>query len=100
MAASLEEDALGSVQRDVPRALEALCALLQAAEDAQAAGLAGSVPALVDGASCGPAVMRSLIDEGLRAGIQLVCATFGERMRAFRVPVRTARKLQGFMDYL
>lgn len=48
---SLEEDALASVQRNVPRALDALCALLQAAKDAQAAGVVGGVPALVDGAS-------------------------------------------------
>ncbi|KZV98008.1 hypothetical protein EXIGLDRAFT_332618 [Exidia glandulosa HHB12029] len=85
VAASLEEDALGTVQRDIPRTLEALCTLLQAAEDSQAAGLGGGVPRLVD---------------GLRAGIQLICGTFGDRMRAFRLPVRTARKLQGFMDYL
>ncbi|EJD40961.1 hypothetical protein AURDEDRAFT_186764 [Auricularia subglabra TFB-10046 SS5] len=84
VAASLEEDALGTVQRDVPRVLEALCALLDAAEDAQAAG--------------GRPV--AVLADALRSGIQLVCATFGDRMRAFRVPVRTASKLQGFVDYL
>lgn len=32
---SLEEDSLGTVQRDIPRVLEALCSYLTAAEDAR-----------------------------------------------------------------
>ena len=39
IAASLDEDALGTAQRDIPRALEALCSLLDAVEDAERAGL-------------------------------------------------------------
>ncbi|KZV98010.1 hypothetical protein EXIGLDRAFT_763880 [Exidia glandulosa HHB12029] len=88
VAAGLDEDALGTVQRDIPRTLEALCTLLQAAEDSQAAGLGGA----------GRTAARRRI--ACRYSTHMWDVRRPPRMRAFRLPVRTARKLQGFMDYL
>lgn len=35
----------------------------------------------------------------LKEGIARVVRTFGEKLGAFKFPPRTARKLQGFVDY-
>lgn len=36
---------------------------------------------------------------GLKEGVARIVRTFGDKLLAFKFPPRTAKKLQGFLDY-
>jgi nucleoporin NDC1 len=36
---------------------------------------------------------------GLKEGVARIVRTFGDKLLAFKFPPRTARKLQGFLEY-
>ncbi|KAJ7220832.1 nucleoporin protein Ndc1-Nup-domain-containing protein [Mycena pura] len=103
--ASLAEDRFGSVQRDIPRVLEALLEFLGAVEAAQAevrldAGGNGQA-ATPEGAADldeARAVLGDLSD-ALKEGVARIVRTFGDKLRAFRFPPRTAARLQEYVDY-
>ncbi|KAJ6564437.1 nucleoporin protein Ndc1-Nup-domain-containing protein [Mycena capillaripes] len=102
--ASLTEDRFGVVQRDIPRVLEALTAFLGAVEDAQGA-LRGDRDKederdmeqekdLADARA-----VLGEVGDALKDGIARIARTFGDKLRAFRFPPRTAARLQGFLEY-
>ncbi|KIJ56383.1 hypothetical protein M422DRAFT_774158 [Sphaerobolus stellatus SS14] len=108
VAASLKEDTIGIVQRDIPRILEALLSFLGEAETYQAElekrippeddPAAKKVEALQDAARAIAVVVP--VVQSLREGIGLIAKTFGDRLGVYRFPPPTAKRLQTFMDYL
>jgi len=110
--ASLTEDRFGVVQRDIPRILEALLSFLSAVEEYQDEIKAKYSVPVGDGADAGMEA-RVLIEievvkagetlgdiaGALKDGIARIVRTFGDKLLAFKFPPRTARKLQGFIDY-
>ncbi|KAI0309822.1 nucleoporin protein Ndc1-Nup [Amylostereum chailletii] len=114
VCASLTEDRYGIVQRDIPRILEAMLSFMTALEDYQAELLKQAPPTTDDpSASQAERVVNvrlreeltragdviSLVGDALKLGIIRIVQTFRDRLAAFRFPPRTARKLQGFVDY-
>ncbi|EKM52969.1 uncharacterized protein PHACADRAFT_124416 [Phanerochaete carnosa HHB-10118-sp] len=116
VCASLTEDRYGVVQRDIPRILEALLSFLGAVEDYQSeiitkypvpspeemgqlnAKEAAEMQELaLDLARAGDAL--SEMTDPLKDSIVRIVRTFGDKLSAFKFPPRTARKLQGFVDY-
>ncbi|KZP26794.1 hypothetical protein FIBSPDRAFT_918061 [Athelia psychrophila] len=114
--ASLTEDRYGVVQRDIPRILEAFLSFLSAIEAYQMeikaahvppskeelAGLSGleletRLRAGVEVAKAGEAL--GFVSDALKDGVAMIVRTFGDKLLAFKFPPRTARKLQGFIDY-
>ncbi|KAJ7646827.1 nucleoporin protein Ndc1-Nup-domain-containing protein [Roridomyces roridus] len=114
--ASLAEDRFGVVQRDIPRVIEALLEFLGAVEEAQE-GLRpkGTDSGSKEGELLTPeqaqkeaaeaadliearAVLGDVAD-ALKEGVARIVRTFGDKLRAFRFPPRTAARLQGFVDY-
>ncbi|KAI0300488.1 nucleoporin protein Ndc1-Nup [Multifurca ochricompacta] len=95
VCASLTEDRYGTVQRDIPRILEALLTFLDALEDAQrevaVSDDAEEASRAID-IYCRPA-------DAMKEAIVRIVQTFGSRLTAFRFPPRVAQKLQGFADY-
>lgn len=133
---SLTEDRYGTVQRDIPRILEALLSFLDAVEDAQVeihtkhpkpsnedlakmnmkelgesarvqheVGKAGEILGHVSGGEFRFALFIELEADwlmvclALKDGVARIVRTFGDKLLAFKFPPRTARKLQGFIDY-
>lgn len=125
MCASLAEDRYGTVQRDIPRILEALLAFLidldayqneltAAAPNATEPGSERKreelskandvVIGLAEGTTdFSPLNVREFyideFDEAIRNGVVRVAQTFGDKLNAFKLSPRAARKLQGFADY-
>ncbi|KAJ6598073.1 hypothetical protein DFH09DRAFT_1271912 [Mycena vulgaris] len=113
ICASLAEDRLGAVQRDIPRVLEALLAFLGAVEGAQGALRAVGTDAKQGKEGRGDtekeeeerdlAEARAVlgdVGDALKDGVARIVRTFGDKLRAFRFPPRTAARLQEFVDYL
>ncbi|KAI0339225.1 hypothetical protein BDW22DRAFT_1400438 [Trametopsis cervina] len=116
VCASLTEDSFGVVQRDVPRIIEALLSFLTAIEEYRAELTARYPPPTPEEAGALSAkeaaakheqmmsVFRasdvlSEVEDPLKEGIVRIVRTFGDKLSAFRFPPRTAKKLQGFVDY-
>ncbi|KAJ7131384.1 nucleoporin protein Ndc1-Nup-domain-containing protein [Mycena epipterygia] len=100
-AASLAEDRFGVVQHDIPRILEALLAFLGEVEEAQA-GLRPEADKAAPEEAADLEEARAVLGEvgdALKEGIARIVRTFGDKLRAFRFPPRTAARLQGFVDY-
>jgi len=99
IAASLKEDTYGTVQRDIPRILEALLSFMTAVEEL---GLEiqreGSSKGTLDYRTAGDTIVTPL-QESLGRGLRKVVETFGDKLTAFKFPVKTAKKLQGYLDY-
>jgi hypothetical protein len=113
--ASLNEDAYGTLQQDIPRVLEVLTKELIALEEYDGELIAG-----VDGGSkdleevrdaqtliLGPlangerAPIYSLILNNpleITQGLREIISTFGDRLNVFRLPLPVARKLQLIAD--
>ncbi|KAI0691477.1 nucleoporin protein Ndc1-Nup [Cytidiella melzeri] len=116
VCASLSEDPYGVVQRDIPRILEALLSFLSAIEDYRAE-LASRYPQLspeeenaltLREMSARQEVMISMsrasdvlseVEDSLKEGVVRIVRKFGDKLSAFKFPPRTAKKLQGFVDY-
>ncbi|VDB92406.1 unnamed protein product [Peniophora sp. CBMAI 1063] len=96
VCASLTEDKYGVVQRDIPKILESMLSFLQALEDYQLELNASSAPD--EERERAGDVLAVLVD-ALKMGVVRIVKTFGGKLGAFKFPTRTARKLQGFMDY-
>jgi nucleoporin NDC1 len=43
--------------------------------------------------------LRLIFGIGLKEGVARIVRTFGDKLLAFKFPPRTARKLQGFLEY-
>ncbi|KAH6887245.1 nucleoporin protein Ndc1-Nup, partial [Coprinopsis sp. MPI-PUGE-AT-0042] len=127
VCASLAEDRYGTVQRDIPKIIEALLSFLTAVEDYRAEIVSNYSPPPLpqpevdeDGQEQPPrkltrkeletrrAIEAELekatdvlgyVGDGLKDGIARIVGTFGDRLTAFRFPARTAYKLQEFMDF-
>ncbi|KZT06677.1 uncharacterized protein LAESUDRAFT_759175 [Laetiporus sulphureus 93-53] len=116
ICASLTEDKYGVVQRDIPRMLEALVSFLVVAEEYQAdISRKYNVPSEEDMkklpkkecaekerlafevANAGEVLTE--VSNVLKDGIMQVVRTFGDKLAAFKFPLRTAKKLQTFVDY-
>lgn len=121
-AASLTEDLYGTVQRDIPRILEALLAFLQAVEDYRAEVRGMYIEQEQDPAPDGGSASEigekereererlreeverakevlGYVEDGLKESVARIVRTFGDKLLAFKFPPRTARKLQGFLEY-
>ncbi|KLO15190.1 hypothetical protein SCHPADRAFT_849874 [Schizopora paradoxa] len=116
IAHSFEEDTFGVVQRDIPRALEALLSFLSALEEYQRQ-LGSLLPVWTaeeeEGKTLEERTKRELLrieveragdwldglTTALRTGIVLIVHTFGPRLTAFKFPPKIAAKLQCFVDY-
>lgn len=115
--ASLTEDLFGVVQRDIPKIIEAILSFLTAIEEYQTEinalytppssddikqlskqELAERLRLGVEVAMAGEVL--SEVGDALKDGIMTIARTFGEKLTAFKFPPRTARKLQGFVDYV
>ncbi|KAJ7488930.1 hypothetical protein FB451DRAFT_1361983 [Mycena latifolia] len=108
--ASLAEDRLGVVQRDIPRVVEALVEFLGAVEAAVGAlrpannNNGGEKEEREDkireeqDLEEARAVLGD-VGDALKEGLARIARTFGDKLRAFRFPPRTAARLQGFVDY-
>jgi len=112
---SLTEDALGTVQRDIPKVLESLCGCLSVVEDAReelgkkvGLDVRGSGGAEVTSADEGMddekkvEVLRGLTEiEPLRAALESavgsITSTFGQRLNVFSFTPKTERRLMPFM---
>ncbi|EMD32361.1 hypothetical protein CERSUDRAFT_118729 [Gelatoporia subvermispora B] len=116
VCASLAEDQYGVVQRDIPKILEALLSFLQAVEDYQAeVNAMYTPPSQEEFANLSPKeiVQKDILamevarasetlseaSDALKDGVVHIVRTFGDKLTAFKFPPRTARKLQGFVDY-
>ncbi|KAH9915454.1 nucleoporin protein Ndc1-Nup [Epithele typhae] len=114
--ASLAEDRYGVVQRDIPRIVEALLAFLGALEEYRAelgakharpdAEALKDLPArevaerevlAMEAARASEVV--GVVEDAIKEGVVQIVRTFGEKLAAFKFPPRTAKKLQGFVDY-
>ncbi|KAI5119552.1 hypothetical protein M0805_008538 [Coniferiporia weirii] len=113
---SLSEDALGHVQRDIPRVLEVMVLYLSAIEEYQQE-LSASLSATVrtDESKLTPAETRryvalktevalaeewiDVLKTALISGIALIVNTFGDRLTSFKFPHKVASRLQSFVDY-
>ncbi|KAF8572669.1 hypothetical protein K439DRAFT_1643451 [Ramaria rubella] len=106
IAASLKEDTLGTVQRDIPRVLEAFLSFLSAAEEyhAELESKISQQNANVDFAiarDVAHAIEVVLpVVHALQEGVGLIAKTFGDRLSVYKFPAATARRLQSFMDCL
>lgn len=122
--ASLEEDAYGVLQKDIPKILEALTSYLIMLEkytrELQASAAAGDVEhkvqveqgltsvvePLVGGGFERPGVDEQLLKKKdlffpeLNSAIKAVLATFGERLNVFRMPTHVAARLQLIAEYM
>ncbi|KAF8498289.1 nucleoporin protein Ndc1-Nup [Gautieria morchelliformis] len=113
VTASLKDDTLGSVQRDIPRTLEALLSFLFEAEAFQAE-LESKLPPAV-GQDAGASRLEDIeatrdvaraievvlpVLHALRGGVSLITKTFGDHLSVFKFPPVTAKRLQSFMDGL
>ncbi|KIY65317.1 hypothetical protein CYLTODRAFT_400625 [Cylindrobasidium torrendii FP15055 ss-10] len=98
VAASLTDDQLGVVQRDIPKILEAMCAFLDEIETYQR-DLPSATNEEEEEERKKAVVMLVEQADGFREGIARVVKTFGTKLSAFKFPPRVARKLQGFLDY-
>jgi len=106
VAASLKEDTLGAVQRDIPRILETLLRFLDAAESYKAEleknmpvdeeNILKDIIAFKDTVRAVGVVMPVI--QSLRDGVILIAKTFGDRLRAYTFPPPTAKRLQAFID--
>ncbi|KAK7442719.1 hypothetical protein VKT23_015965 [Stygiomarasmius scandens] len=110
VCASLTEDRYGVVQRDTPKILEALLSFLSAVEEYQV-----EINALAQPTSDGQlltskelekreeiekaSMVLGFVADGMKEGVTDLVRTFGDKLLAFKFPPRTARKLQGFLDY-
>ncbi|KAF8871139.1 nucleoporin protein Ndc1-Nup [Gymnopilus junonius] len=114
VCASLTEDTYGTVQRDIPRILEAFVSFLLAVEEYQI-----EISALVKPLPAGTTLTKKereerhaleveawkahevlgFMGDGLKEGITRIVRTFGDKLLAFKFPPRIAGKLQVFMDY-
>ncbi|EJD08511.1 uncharacterized protein FOMMEDRAFT_151374 [Fomitiporia mediterranea MF3/22] len=111
VAHSLKEDTLGSVQRDIPRILEAMVLFHTAIENYRVE-LSSAVSALETSNALRETELTILKEETdlatewvedlsseLRTGISLILKTFGDRLAKFRFPPTIATRLQSFADY-
>ncbi|KAL4251139.1 NDC1 family protein [Abortiporus biennis] len=114
---SLTEDKYGVVQRDIPRIVEALLSYLQAIEDYQNELHAKnpvptttdelqklSASELADLSSVAIEIAKASdvlgeVSDALKDGVVKIVQTFGDKLTAFKFPLRTSKKLQGFVDY-
>ncbi|KAL4079901.1 nucleoporin protein Ndc1-Nup [Scleroderma yunnanense] len=119
VCASLTEDRYGTVQRDIPRILEALVSFLVAVEEYKEEvrgmymALAGGNANAVAGAGMQEEVFTQeqerthaevakateiidIVEDALKTGISDIVRTFGDKLSAFRVPQKTAKRLQLF----
>ncbi|KAF7324567.1 hypothetical protein MKEN_00498000 [Mycena kentingensis (nom. inval.)] len=101
--ASLKVDRFGVAQRDIPRILEALLAFLGAVESAQAELRAKAEDAATpleekEDLDRARLVLGNLGD-ALKDGVTRIVGTFGDKLRAFKFPPRTAATLQEFVNY-
>ncbi|GJJ13019.1 hypothetical protein Clacol_007268 [Clathrus columnatus] len=110
VSASLTEDNVGVVQRDISRILEAFIKILEVAESYQAE-LEKMIPSEDDPSfkTRDKESMRDLAQaielvvsliQTLRSGVGLICTTFSDRLEVYKFPPNTAQKLQVFMDCL
>ncbi|KAI0083890.1 nucleoporin protein Ndc1-Nup [Irpex rosettiformis] len=116
VCASLTEDSYGVVQRDIPRILEALLSFLTAIEDYRVELISRYPPLSPEQEnaltprelSARHELMVSLsrtsdilseVEDPLKEGVVRIVRTFGDKLSAFKFPPRTAKKLQGFVDY-
>ncbi|PIL27114.1 hypothetical protein GSI_10255 [Ganoderma sinense ZZ0214-1] len=114
--ASLKEDAYGVVQRDIPKIIEALLSFLTALEDYQAElnakyalpppDVLATLPAkdVAEKETLAMEAARAsevcgVVTDAIKEGIVQVVRTFGDKLAAFKFPLRVAKKLQGFVDY-
>lgn len=113
---SLTEDRYGVVQRDIPKILEAMLSFLSAIEDYQIElnALQPPPPEEEEGVSEKERIQHEhlrielakasevvgYLSAGLKDGIARVVRTFGSTLNAFKFAPRTAKKLQGFVDYI
>ncbi|KAI8973117.1 nucleoporin protein Ndc1-Nup [Trametes punicea] len=114
--ASLTEDRYGVVQRDIPKIIEALLSFLNALEDYQAElnasytlpppdklqelspkEVAEKETLAMEATRAGEVL--SVVSDAVKDGIVQIVRTFGDKLSAFKFPPRTAKKLQGFVDY-
>ena len=119
--ASLEEDAYGVLQKDIPKILEALTSYLimleKYTQELQASAAAGTVEKKVqveEGLTrvveplVGGGFERLLVDEKIKtdpfpeliSAIKEILATFGERLNVFRLPGHVAVRLQLIAEYM
>lgn len=94
--ASLTEDRLGVVQRDIPKILEAFISHLVAVEEYRAEIQAWPV----DQERIKSEEMLAELEDALKEGIGMIVRTFGEKLSAFKLPTRIAVKLETFVDYV
>ncbi|KAF9077658.1 nucleoporin protein Ndc1-Nup [Rhodocollybia butyracea] len=112
---SLSEDRYGVVQRDTPKILEAMLSFLSAVEEYQIEITAlYKAPSSDENLSPKELQQREtmrievekssdalgLVGDALKEGVARIARTFGDKLLAFKFPPRTARKLQGFLDYV
>ncbi|CAK5284258.1 unnamed protein product [Mycena citricolor] len=97
--ASLTEDRFGTVQRDIPKILEAFVLFLGEIDAVKAAMRAHQE--MADPADLEEAAAAfGDLDDALREGLARIVRTFGtNRLRAFRFAPRVATKVQEFADF-
>ena len=119
--ASLEEDAYGVLQKDIPRILEALTSYLimleKYTQELQASAAAGNMEKKVQVEEGLTTVVEPLVEGGfgrllvdeklikgsfpeLNSAIKGILATFGERLNVFRLPGHVAVRLQLMAEYM
>ncbi|KAF9002241.1 nucleoporin protein Ndc1-Nup [Cyathus striatus] len=103
-SASLHRDAFGTVQRDIPKILEAFTRFLaeiegwtlelaRIAEEEERNGRDGESER-----ERGVEVLGE-IGDSLKEGTALIVRTFGDKLLAFKFPTGVAGRVQGFLDY-
>jgi len=119
-AHSLNEDAYGVVQRDVPRVLEALLSFSTAleayAQDLEKLTSVSQLSASEAAAGGSEEEVRHYLEQrrqneseaigqlvgplltGLRSGVRLIAGAYGERLEAFKFSPETAERLQAVVD--
>ncbi|KIJ04379.1 hypothetical protein PAXINDRAFT_104122 [Paxillus involutus ATCC 200175] len=117
VCASLAEDRYGVVQRDIPRIIEALLSFLSALEEYEVEVSNLYVPPTPEEVTQNDSkileekertrveVARAtevigVVSDALKSGVADIVRTFGDKLVAFKVPPRIAKKIQSFVDYI
>jgi nucleoporin NDC1 len=118
---SLEEDSLGTIQRDIPKVLEALCGYLNVVEDARdelvnmikpntsdakreeiSRGLETLEPLLHGWSSTlYPRSLKKFLNQNVEAlsnAVESIVCTFDQRLSVFSFSQRTSRRLQALSE--
>jgi len=100
---SLTEDALGAVQRDIPKVLEAFCTFLTVVEDAREELVNALKPD--DPPQRREDTVRALeplneLQFALTDALQSIVGTFKEKLTVYKFAPKTARRVQIIVDQL